>query len=246
VNSADNLKSKVKAVSTALASLALANVHLDFTADASSSYDLTATYDQQFARADTDNNGYLEEKEVSNNGVFRNSFKAMDRDNDGKVFKKEMQAYVRSRSNAAHSRTVLDISDQGRDLFKILDLNRDSRLSYTEFESAIGRVVAWDTDNDQQISKSEIPRQCRLTLQRARPAGLIGGSVAVAAYSGGSRGPDTSPTGGPLWHQRMDVNRDGEVSLREFLGKLKRFEQLDSDSNGRINVSEAGQLTNDE
>ena len=37
----------------------------------------------------------------------------------------------------------------------------------------------------------------------------------------------------------MDVNRNGEVSHREFLGTLKLFRRLDANKNGRIDVGEA-------
>ena len=41
---------------------------------------------------------------------------------------------------------------------------------------------------------------------------------------------------GPLWFQRMDRNRDGDVSLREFPGPLDQFHVLDRDGDGLISL----------
>ena len=51
-------------------------------------------YEGQFDQADKDGNGYLDEKEAKQSGFFSNSFKAMDLDGDGKLFKKEMLEYL--------------------------------------------------------------------------------------------------------------------------------------------------------
>lgn len=240
VKTSGNLKSKVKIASPSLANLALDKVNFDITTNSSRDSWSTsfARYDQLFDAADTDNNGYLEQKEVQNNGNFRAIFSSLDRDQDGKVFKKELRAYIKNQTGAASSRSVLSITDQGRDLFKILDLNRDQRLSNTELDAAIRRIDTWDTDNDRQIMKSEIPRQYRMNLERGRPGGFGNLPVAFAVYPGGPRvgGP---AAGGPKWFQRMDVNGDGEVSRKEFLAKLSIFRKLDTNQNGRIDRDEA-------
>jgi Ca2+-binding EF-hand superfamily protein len=42
-----------------------------------------------------------------------------------------------------------------------------------------------------------------------------------------------------LWFQKMDRNRDGYVSRREFLGTDEEFRKLDLDGDGFISVQEA-------
>ena len=76
-------------------------------------------------------------KESQSNGVFNNIFKFMDRDDDGKVFEKEMNEFIGRQIDAAESRTLVSISDQGRSLFQVLDLNRDGRLSIRELRAAV-------------------------------------------------------------------------------------------------------------
>ena len=39
--------------------------------------------------------------------------------------------------------------------------------------------------------------------------------------------PRGRPAAGPAWFRRMDRNRDGGVSRREFLGTREQFERLD-------------------
>jgi Ca2+-binding EF-hand superfamily protein len=48
---------------------------------------------------------------------------------------------------------------------------------------------------------------------------------------------------GPRWFKRMDRNRDGDLSRREFLGPLETFTQFDQDKDGLISVEEVEDLS---
>jgi len=43
----------------------------------------------------------------------------------------------------------------------------------------------------------------------------------------------------PEWFTSMDVNRDGEISRREFLGDLALFDQMDKDHDAFLSITEA-------
>lgn len=233
------MKSIVKRVTDKLANLRLTASQLDIgsTGRSNRAYGVaTSAYDQQFTAADTDKNGYITREESRRYSLFSQNFDQMDTDKDGKVFKKEMHAYLRRQLSLSLSRTILSINDQGRDLFRILDLNRDNRLSRQELTGALDRIEAWDNDSDKQIAKSEIPRQYRMTVDRGRPGGTNQFFVPVA-YQSGRRVRRVST--GPRWFQRMDLNGDGEVAQREFIGPLRFFKKLDKDGDKHISLAEA-------
>ncbi|MBT4866332.1 MAG: hypothetical protein HON53_14605 [Planctomycetaceae bacterium] len=197
-----------------------------------------ATYKARFAAADTDNNAYLEKKEVERNGFFRNTFALMDRDGDGKVFEEEVLAFAKRISAAASSGTVLNVSNAGRNLFEILDLNRDRRLGRRELTAAVERMELWDADGDKHVAESELPTHFRLTLGRTQ----VGGVGVIRASPNGVSYPTTSAAsngGRPLWFQKMDRNQDGDISRREFVGPRKKFEALDKNNDDLIDLGEA-------
>jgi Ca2+-binding EF-hand superfamily protein len=208
---------------------------------------LRPQYLAQFKQADRDNNGYLDLDEARRNPFFGSLFKLIDRDGDGKIFEKEVLAYLdrteRLQESAADCCVSLSVSPVGNGLFDLLDTNRDRRLSVRELrqmEQLIGRL---DRDGDGQVGREEIPRTFRLSLGQG-PAGGGGfaSGRAVFVANGGmvmDNAPPPQPTAGPLWFRKMDRNHDGDVSRREFLGTDEEFRRLDADGDGLITAEEA-------
>ena len=59
-------------------------------------------------------------------------------------------------------------------------------------------------------------------------------------YGGGNARTEAEvPQKGPLWFRKMDRNRDGDVSRREFLGTDEQFRLIDKDGDGLISAKEA-------
>jgi Ca2+-binding EF-hand superfamily protein len=224
-------------------------VRLEFRADrvARSSQANREFYIAQFKAADTDGNGYIDRTEAQRSPFFANMFSVFDRDGDGKIFEKEMLAYVdevESLQAKAHaSMASLEIADQDKGLFDLLDTNRDGRLSVRELRNAVQLIDSLDRDGDGHISRAEIPRNYLLRLHLG-PLGFAQPISMRARLIRGGGGLPPEPTAGPLWFRKMDRNRDGDVSRREFLGTREEFDRIDTDGDGLISLEEAERYDN--
>jgi Ca2+-binding EF-hand superfamily protein len=193
----------------------------------------------QFQAADRDNNGYLDEKEIQRSGFGRMA-KQIDRDGDGKIYEKELIAYLEKveemQARATSSCVTLHFADAGKGLFDLFDLDRDGRLSLREIQ-AMPKVVD-ELGKGGAISAADIPHSYLFRVEQ----GAGGGGVdpfAVFETLGVNNGPPPPLGRGPLWFQRMDRNRDGDVSRREFLGSDELFRRIDTDGDGLISLEEA-------
>jgi Ca2+-binding EF-hand superfamily protein len=207
---------------------------------------LREQYVAQFKQADTDNNGYLDEKEAAASPFFRDSFKAMDRDGDGKLFEKEMLAYLDAVEELQNAAAVgcasASFADEGRGLFDLVDANHDGRLSVRELRQMVKLIDQLDKDGDGMIGRSEIGRGYQVAFRTGAVGGDPGGRVrVVAAFAGPApaQPPPPAPAAGPLWFRKMDRNRDGDVSRKEFLGTDEEFDRIDEDHDGLISLEEA-------
>jgi Ca2+-binding EF-hand superfamily protein len=202
-------------------------------------------YRQQFKAADTDNNGYIDRAEANRSPFFRDLFSAMDRDGDGKVFEKEMLAYFKSMDALARSArdsvVSMSIHNKVGSLFDMVDTDGDGRLSVRELRQMPGLIKKLDKKGDGYIRLSDIPRGYSAHFSRGRSAaGFQGlGGVFVLDAGGGPTQPIPDRKAGPLWFRKMDRNRDGDVSRREFLGTDEEFKKIDTDGDGLISLQEA-------
>ena len=134
-------------------------------------------------------------------------------------------------------------SDEGRALFGMLDLDRDRRLGAREVLETFARVSACDRNRDGRVTPDEIPHHIRLVLDRGDLSFLLappaGGAAVVVSPGATSMPPRSRPAAGPSWFRKMDRNRDGDVSPREFLGTREQFDRLDRDHDGLLSPDEA-------
>jgi len=198
----------------------------------------TSRYRALFKRADQNNNGYLERFEISalGQGLEPVDFEAMDRDHNGMVFEEEWLTYMRLRESLAEGRLTLTLASESIDPIAEFDANHDGRLNRSELGRALAVIAAWDRNHDGFVTRDEVPATLVGTFHSgpSRPV-----SMRRPNYARMGRKASSPPTAGPVWFQKMDRNRDGEVSLREFLGPLEVFRRLDTNGDGRLDIHEA-------
>lgn len=192
----------------------------------------------QFNRLDGDLNGYLDRDELKENIRFqRGLFEAIDADADDKMFWPEMDAYVRSRAEAAATRCDVELHDLGHGFFEALDRNHDGRIGPREVRVAADTLRGLRRPGQTFLRATDPPRRLHLEVARGTfqlfGTGPGGGSTLPKATA-----PTRAPVG-PVWFQRMDRNMDGDLTWKEFLGPRHVFEDLDANRDGLVDPQEA-------
>ena len=227
----------VRRSSGGLVSIAIDDVQLEIVETTSGS-DVAKQYLlRQFASADADQNAYIDETEAGRSRSFQASFDQFDHDGDGQLYKEELAAVVDSRAKAARSRTRMEVRNRGRDLFQILDADRTRTLGRRELTQAVKRVELWDTDGDGEVSESEIPQLYQISFGPGQPR-FRGVQIPGQSVSSSGDGASTKSVA-PVWFEKLDRNRDGELARREFPGTLAEFQKLDRNSDGAVDTAEA-------
>src|SRR5262249_50336894 len=121
----------------------------------------------QFNRLDVDQNGYLDRDELKENIRFqRGLFETIDTDGDDKIFWPEMEAYVRSRAEAAATRCDIVLHDLGHGLFEALDRNPDGGSGLGEMRAAVPTLQARRKPGQSGLRATDPPRRLHLEVIR--------------------------------------------------------------------------------
>lgn len=238
LNETSVAKSEKKQTTTTKADVALGGLSAEFrtsTGAQTAALDNRSFYRLEFLKRDADKNKYLDEMEFA--GIVQNAdFKAVDRNGDGMIMVEELLEFVDQESASSQARVVMSVADDGKSLFEVLDANLDRRLSGRELVHGSERLQQYDRDRDGTIVPAELAGRYRITFELGKPL-LFQQTTTMA---------DTAtvplarpPTAGPDWFRKMDRNRDGDVSRREFLGPVEVFKKLDADGDGLITAAEA-------
>ena len=194
-------------------------------------------YRQRFLQADADSNGYLNEQEFATLQIPSTSFATVDRNSDDQLYPDELVAYLKLQVLLTQGRVTLICSNETKSLFELLDQDSDRRLSAGEFQNSRRILSAEDRNGDGAISPEELAEEQSVVAEYNRS------SMLEFAARSTDRTPLRSVTrqtlSGPLWFQKMDRNRDGFVTRKEFLGPLDLFSRMDLDGNDTVDEAEA-------
>jgi Ca2+-binding EF-hand superfamily protein len=166
-------------------------------------------------------------------------FADMDLNRDGKIQFEEFAAYYAP----AASRTISVQANPVRDpyaeilteeLFKLLDKDKDGRLSRAELTAIEGLFATLDSDEDECLSALEIVPTLINRPQSARPAASDPRTSPMMAFRTGEVPPILIET----ILKRYDKNKNGVINKSENPFSEEVFNLLDKNKNGEISVTE--------
>ena len=126
----------------------------------------------------------------------------------------------------------------GRSLFNLIDTNSDNQLSLRELRTAWTRMQPLCKEG-KGLVQANLPRTLRIS---DGPVGNTFFAPQPVPFGGVmTMGRPTANTGAPAWFTKMDINGDGDISPKEWLGTEEDFKEIDADGDGLISALEARQ-----
>ena len=235
-----NRISDVKAVSSSKIQLRVDSLLLELRAKSSRHMfaDTVRFYQTRFRVVDGDKNGYLSQSEFMQLNLPDTDYKKVDQSKDEMLTVEELTDYLIKDTAAVQDQVVMTVENDGKSLFEILDADLDQRLSPRELQRSLQRVKEYDGNQDQSLDTSELRGHFKLTFELGKPELFVFDPRINSMSMNQNRAVQRTLTG-PRWFQRMDRNRDGDISPREFLFDPSLFIKLDLDHDQLISPAEA-------
>ena len=201
-------------------------------------YDPLQNIDGSFELADGDKNEYLELKEAQRYYPINIVFSQADADGDGKLFKKELDKFVKDVERQRGLTAEIVVNEQGRMLFPVLDSNGDQALDVRERKDFPAMLAELDDNADGALSSDELPVCYEIGVKHGLPSFMTQFSFEQPIVYGyqpqGGKSQD-----GPEWFSLIDRNKDGYLQREEYPGKSERFKKMDANGDGLVTALEA-------
>ena len=143
-------------------------------------------------------------------------------------------AYGMANASLQQTQIRMVVHDESDALFDALDANADGRLGEREIATAPVQLARGDANGDGALAGDEAPYEMIVAFVRGEPLGersfTTPPSLAAAADAAA-----------PAWFAFADLNRDGDVSRREFVGSAEQFARLDADGDGFVVPAEVNE-----
>lgn len=199
-------------------------------------------YQTRFRVVDSDKNGYLTPAEFMQLNIPDADYAKVDQNEDEMLHLEELTDFLIQKTSTVQNQVVMTVSNDGKSLFEILDTDLDRRLSPRELKSSIQRVKEYDGNRDRSLDPAELRGHFKLTFELGKPELFqFDPRDNSSAMNLNTTIPRT--VAGPRWFRRMDRNRDGDISPREFLFDTETFQRLDQNQDNLISAEEAQVLT---
>ncbi len=184
-----------------------------------------------FAAADIDQNQYLDRSEFPRLGYGPLlAYERLDKNSDDRIDKTELALLAEIFPAFQESGIQLEVRPRADAVFAALDGNGNGTLDAREIGAAGRTLEALDGNRDGKFSTSELPSGFTLVLSD-RP---LANQPAATPSIGIARITPATPS----WFDHMDLNRDGEIDPREFIGTPDQFQRLDADRDGFLESRE--------
>ena len=219
---------------------------------------------------DRDKDGFLDAKEVQNifsdtgmtqmlqNGFYqptpqdRPSVDRLDKDGDGKISFAEYVAYYHRSTGLVFRTQPLIAENPTRTavteaIFKLMDRNKDGKLTRDEVKAIEHFLATRDTDEDECLSQVELLSDgATLPAYRGNQVVLLNGGRVAAEQAGLAPAPtvanfDPDRIPGTLTQQlikRYDKDGDFDLTRDEIGFDDETFKRLDRDGNGKLDGEE--------
>jgi Ca2+-binding EF-hand superfamily protein len=149
------------------------------------------------------------------------------------ITRQDCDLWISAIQSGTSDQISLGAVNDGYPMLPVLDPNDDGKFTLRELRGLGKSLAQFDRNQDGQILKDELRPTIRVAFG-------MGPHVHQALAGIRNVNPFTKPAvAGPEWFVRMDRNKDGDLTRKEFPGTDEQFTQLNADGDEFVSAEEA-------